>query len=156
MKKYLYLIILLALFAGCSKEDDEPTEQTFFVNVYYTYSDYPDYGDKLAAPSMVMIYEDNGKAIDTERVSLTDPKLYDTDGVELQLEEVSSSTSGVNIFENIPNGKYVILAIYQPATLLRYYSYKKITVNYDYRATTETVVFDCSKDYGYQTWKEKK
>lgn len=147
----LAMLLLPLFFSGCSKEE-EPAEQTFFVNTYYTYSDYPDYGEHIASPTMVMLFEDNGNEIDTERISAFDPTLYDTAGNELQLRYTSPTTSGINIFENIPNGKYVILTIFYPYTFVNYYSCKKISVNYDYRATTEKIVFDRSKDSGYQEW----
>ena len=147
----LAILLLPLIFFGCSK-DELPTEQTFFVNAYYTYSDYSDYGEKVASPTMVMLFEDNGNEIDTERVSVFDPTLYDISGNELKLRYTSSTTSGINIFENIPNGKYVILAIYSPYTYVNYYSYKKIQVDYDYRTTTEKIVFDCSRNPGYQAW----
>lgn len=142
----LATLLLLLLFSGCSKEET-PAEQTFFVNTYYTYSEYPDYGEHIASPTMVMLFEDNGNEIDTERISAFDPTLYDTAGNELQLRYTSPTTSGINTFENIPNGRYIILAIY-----LTYHSYKKIQVDYDYRATTEKIVFDKSKGSGYQEW----
>ena len=142
----LATLSLLLLFSGCSKEET-PAEQTFFVNTYYTYSEYPDYGEHIASPTMVMLFEDNGNEIDTERISAFDPTLYDTAGNELQLRYNSTNTSGINIFENVPYGRYIILAIY-----LTYHSYKKIQVDYDYRATTEKIVFDKSKGSGYQEW----
>jgi len=152
MKKYISIFFALILFISCSK-DDEPISQTFFVNAYYTYSDYANYGNKIASPSMVMLYQDNDKVIDSTKINSFDPKLYDINGTELSLKYTSTTTTGINTFENIPNGKYVVLVIYYPYTYVRYYSFKKITVNYNYRASTEKILFDCSKNSGYQSWK---
>ncbi len=150
MRKLFCFFAGILFLSGCS--ENVPTEQTFFVNAYYTYSDYSDYGEKIASPTMVMLFEDNGNEIDTDRISGFDPTLYDTSGNELKLCYVSDSTSGINTFENIPDGEYVILAIYVPYTFVHYCSYKRIQVDYEYRATSEKIVFDCSKDSGYQVW----
>ena len=148
----MYVVAITTLLVSCSKGDD-PTAQDFCVNVYYTYSDYSDYGERLASPSYVLLFKDNGNNIDESKMSITDLQLYDTNGNALDLIRTSPSTSGVNTFEGVENGKYVILALYSPYTFVKYYSYKKISVDYDYRVTTEKIVFDCTKDSGYQTWK---
>lgn len=151
--KRLSLLCLIALsICGCKKEN-EPIEQTFFVNAYYTYSEYPDYGNKIAENTYVALHKDNGNEIDIERINPLSPTLFDNKGNELPLWCVSSSITGVNFFEDIPNGKYVILVVHTPYPFVHYYSYKKINVNYDYRATTEKILFDRSKDSGYQSWK---
>ena len=37
MKKILFLIAVTLAFAGCSKDDEETTEQTVLINVNYEY-----------------------------------------------------------------------------------------------------------------------
>lgn len=153
MRKVILFCILALSLISCSK-DNEPMEQTFFVNAYYTYSKYPDYGERIADNTFVALFEDNGNEIDVENIgTLSSPSLFDTTGKELSLRRVSTSTNGINTFNNIPNGKYVILAIHHPYSTIRFYSFKKININYDYRGTTEKIVFDCSKNSGYQSWK---
>lgn len=152
MRKIILISIMALSLIGCSK-DNLPIEQTFFVNAYYTYSEYPDYGERIADNTFVALYKDNGNEVDASSINTLSQTIYDNKGNELSLCYVSNSKSGINTFSDIPNGKYVILAIYYPYSTIRYYSYKKINVTYDYRAATEKIVFDCSKDSGYQPWK---
>ena len=150
MKKILLFCLMALTLVGCSKDDEEATAQTFFVNAYYTYSDYPDYGNRIADNTFVGLYEDNGNDIGS--VKTTSLSIYDTNENELSLKYTSSSSNGINTFEGIPNGNYVLLVVHYPYTYTRYYSYKKITVNKSYNYTTEKIVFDCSKSSGYQIW----
>ena len=145
------MLCLIALITGCSKSD-EPTMQTFFVNISSYYSDYPDLEKEIATPSSVFLYQDNGKDIDFGKTTNFDISLYDTDGVMFNLKYASPSTNGINTFTDIPDGKYIILAIYYPYTYVYFYSCKRIVVNGNYSFTTEELKLDKSKDLGYQPW----
>lgn len=151
MRKFISICLMAFILVGCSNGKEEATEQTFFVNAYYTYSEHPDYGERIADNTYVGLYESNGN--DVGEVNTTSLLIYDTYGNDLLLKYASNSSNGINMFENIPNGEYVLLAVYKPYTFIRYYSYKKIIVNENYNYITEKIVFDCSEESGYQPWK---
>ena len=151
MRKIIIIMIMALSLIGCSK-DKEPMEQTFFVNAYYKYSDYPDFGEHIADKTFVALYRDNGNEIDAGSINTLSHKICDNQGNELSLCNTSASMSGINTFSDIPNGRYVILAIHYPYSTIRFYSYKKINVDFDYGGATEKIVFDFSKDSGYQPW----
>lgn len=144
------LLAGLFMIASCSGEK-ESSEQTFFVNVYYTYSDYESYGERVAETATVALFEDTGKEIDPERTSTFSLELYDTDGNALPMRYIKGTT-GINTFENVQNGNYILFALYAPYTYVRYHSYKRITVNGDYNGNVEKIVFDCSQNSGFQPW----
>lgn len=154
MKKLLLPLALVILLGSC--KDNEPTVQTFFVNVYYKYSKTPSYGEKIASPTTVYIFKDNGKAIDTKASSVYfgfDGQLTYTDGTRSELYSyVSDGLTGINTFKDVPNGNYVVWVTYKSSAYTQYFSSKKITVNYDYRSKMETKVFDFDMNSGYQEW----
>lgn len=154
IRKLLLPIVLIVMLVSC--KDNEPNTQTFFVNVYCKYSKTPSYGEKAANPTIVYLFKDNGSAIDTKATSNYfgfDGHLTYTDGTKSELYSyVSDDLTGINTFKDIPNGNYIIWVNYKLNTYVQYLSFKKITVNYNYRSSTETKVFDFDSDAGYQEW----
>jgi hypothetical protein len=159
MKRIILSVCLIALL-GCSK-NEETTEQTFFVNVFTQYSATSD--EVIASPSHVYLFEDMGKTIDKDKSYYSvysDGDLTYTDGTTARYQYKSPTTVGINNFENIPNGKYILFVCYVSYGYVDGCSSKSIVVNYDYRATTEKKVFLYGKttsqwNYGYQDWDEQ-
>lgn len=162
MKNILaFAIYTVALFTGCSKDEntEKTTTQTFFVNVHSQL--YEDAKEDIASPVSVYLFEDSGKSIDKDKskVSIADNSTVTfTDGSTVKPTHTSASTNGINTFENIPNGKYTLWAVYKFYAHF-WVSSKNIVVNDDYRAKTEKKVF-LHKDtpdfiYTYQDWDAK-
>ena len=112
MKKILLLLAILPMFMTSCSNDDESTEQTFFVNVYTKWEDSE---EKVAKKAFLYIYE------------------------------------------NMPNGEYILWVTYREEYGGRTYSsYKAISVNHDYRGKSEKKVFQTSMQdqglYVYQNW----
>ena len=165
MKNYLSFILMFSiiLLTSCNKED-EPTNQTFFVNVFTQYGE--DRDEDIVGEidnAHVYLFANSSKTIDKKESFYSiyeDGELIYTDGTKAKYLYKSPSTLGINTFEDIPNGDY-ILAV----SLVTYgrtvgVSHKPIEVNYDYRVTTEKKVFLYGKtnnntNYGYQDWDEK-
>ncbi len=149
----LLLIALPLIFTSCSK-DDEPTEQTFFVNVYTKYGN----SDKeLADKAWLFLFKDNGKTIDYTKTAssiVLDEKITYSDG-STQSYEYSKSAPGVFNLEKIPNGNYILLVSYSNYNV-GYCSCKKITVDYNYRGKKEEKTFSLDNSTGalfnYQEW----
>ena len=161
MKKLL-LLLLFPFFIACSSDDNETSEkQTFFVNVYSQYS--PEDKVEIASPALVYLYEDNGKSIDKDKSYLSvfsSQEITYTDGTTDSYVYKSDSEIGINTFEEIPHGKYIIFVMYLSYNRLRYgASHKHISVNSDYKAITEKKIFlyrgISAGNYGYQDWDEK-
>ena len=158
MKKFLFLLAILPMFITSCSKDEESNEQTFFVNVYTKYEDSE---EKLAEKAFVYIFTNENKAIDNNvsKVSVVD------DGVITYADGSKSSKpkyatkfqAGVFNIENMPNGEYVLWVTYMTEYGGRSYSsYKKISVNNDYRGKSEKKVFLQSMEdqglYFYQNW----
>lgn len=131
---------------GCSK-DEEPTEQTFFVNVYHYQSESTNSAKRLAEQTWVSLHRDNGRGVG--RVDALNGVIYDEVGAELPLKATSPSNSGANTFENIPNGKYVMLILHTGCGGWNF-TWEHITVDGSYNHKTVTVTLDCST--GYSDW----
>ena len=67
MKKILLLLAILPMFMTSCSNDDESTEQTFFVNVYTKWEDSE---EKVAKKAFLYIYENENKSIDNKALSL--------------------------------------------------------------------------------------
>lgn len=166
MRKILFLLPLLAalfVFSGCSDDGEESGAQTFFVNVYSKANSI--YGDEtekeLVNKAFVYLYQNENKSIDNSKSAesvAVDGVLTYSDGTTSSKPKYATGTQpGVFNFENIENGNYVLWVVYMlDYGGVTYSSYKNITVNYDYRGTTEEKVFTTSMSdtgfYRFQNW----
>lgn len=162
MKKLLIMLAaMLPLFAfvGCS-DDEGNGVQTFFVNVYSKYGFEDDSDKELANQAFVYLYSNEGKNIDTEESAesvVKDGVLTFSDGsVSEKPKYATDFQPGVFNFENVENGRYVLWVVYMyDYAGICYSSYKNITVNEDYRGTTEEKVFTYEEGldrYRFQEW----
>lgn len=158
MKKIMILLgIVVFLISSCSK-DDEPEEQTFFVNLSIQH--YDGGTIEIADKTNLYLFESLGKNIDKIKSSTSivyDNAITYTDGTTSKPKYTSPSNNGVNTFKDIPNGKYILWAIYNNYSSF-YSSSKEIVVNYDYRGTMEKKTFlhkEISGLMSYQEWDEK-
>lgn len=141
MKKLLFLLLPLFLLS-CSK-DDSPKTFTVMVNVEDEYG--------LAYPSLVRLYNYN-EAIGAVQKHIADNnahmygakrKLYNASGAEIIPVYTSDNMEGVNTFEGVEEGKYLIVVLYKPSGYsfenFWFYGYKGIDVNKD----NELGVYKC-------------
>lgn len=158
MKKILLLLVLLPMFMTSCSNDDEPTEQTFFVNVYTKWEDSE---EKVAKKAFLYIYENENKSIDNSQSTVSvvnDGLITYTDGSKSSKPTYATKfQSGVFNIENLPNGEYILWVTYMEEYGGRTYSsYKAINVNHDYRGKSEKKVFQTSMQdqglYIYQNW----
>ena len=163
MKKVLFLLPLLAVlfvFSGCSDDEEGDGAQTFFVNVYSKA-----YGSELEKDlvnkAFVYLYQNENKSIDSQKSAesvVNDGILTYSDGTTSSKPKYATDIQpGVFNFENVENGNYVLWVVYMlDYGGVTYSSYKNITVNYDYRGTTEEKVFITSMSdtgfYRFQNW----
>lgn len=158
MKKILLLLAILPMFMTSCSNDDESTEQTFFVNVYTKWEDSE---EKVAKKAFLYIYENENKSIDNSQSTIS----VVNDGLITYTDRSKSSKpkyatkfqSGVFNIENMPNGEYILWVTYMEEYGGRTYSsYKTINVNQDYRGKSEKKVFQTSMQdqglYIYQNW----
>lgn len=125
----LCVLFFSVLLSSCSN-DDEPSSYNVMVNVSVD-------GD-IASPTLVRLY-DYDKAKDFDKDAIIDmgdyQKLVDMSGNVIEPEYTSGSFSGVNIFENINQGKYLIVVMHKPSgftfPMFYYYGYKSIVVDKD-------------------------
>lgn len=131
MKKILLLmaIVLPIIFTGCSKDGDDDKPISVLVNV-------TDNSGDIASPSLVRLYQyENAKDFDKDATSKMgdQQKLVDKAGNEILPAYTSDSFSGINIFENVKEGRYLIIVFYKPSgysfPMFYYYGYKDIEVN---------------------------
>lgn len=138
------LILMLAMmlpmvFVSCS-DDEDNAPRTVMVNVK------EDYG--IASPSLVMLY-DYSEAKDFDKNAISEmgdsQDLIDSNGNVIQPSYVSDSFLGVNTFENVLDGEYLLVVLYQPDgysfPMFYYYGYKKIVVNAANDAKLYTIDF---------------
>lgn len=165
MKKILFLLAATAIFLGCSKDDD-PEEQTFFVQVYSAWDGGDDeiWGEpeeELVKKAFVYLFENENKNIDNNksvRSVIDDGRVTYLDGSKSNPPKYSTEfQSGIFNLENISNGNYILWVTYMTEYGGRCYSsYKNIVVNYNYRGTMEKKVFRTSMDdtglYIFQEW----
>lgn len=158
IRKILFVIsIILASFSSCNKED-EPEQQTFFVNLKVQLYDGGEI--RIADKTYLYLFENTGKSIDKVKSATSivfDSVITYSDGTTSKPKYISPSNNGINNCENISNGKYILWAIYNTYSSF-YSSSKEIVVNYDYRGATETKIFlhkNVSGLMSYQEWDEK-
>lgn len=158
MKQVLLLLVLLPLLTTACSKDEESSEQTFLVNVYTKWENEE---EELSKNALLYIFANENKSIDTNQstVSVTE------DGVITYTDGSKSSTPvyatkyqpGVFNIENMPNGEYILWVTHmKDYGGVCYSSYKKISVNENYRGASEKKVFLLSsEDRGlniYQNW----
>lgn len=135
MKKYAIFICAMIAFVLTSCSDDEPDSFSVMVNVTYD--------GASASPSVVQLY-DYETAKDFDKTELgavrfsNNFRLMDQEKNEYTPRYISDTTIGVNTFENIEKGKYIVVVAYKPSGYsfanFWYYGYKTIFVNADYNA----------------------
>lgn len=156
MKKTFLMLSLIALITGCEKENESLT-QTLMVNVSYTYSSNPDYGDKLSDKAFVFIFKDNGKEVDNEESDnsvIFDLKMTYKDGTKSD-SPIRSSESSVNTFEDVPNGNYIIWVAHIPYAATVKTTSTKVSLKPNDDLVIKKVVLDMDLPNGYQVWKDK-
>lgn len=127
MKKILLLICVISSFFACSKDEDSKY-QIVYVNVYYQ-------GD-LATPSVVRLY-DYKEAIkcnfDYETMCEYGDKSVLLDNSGNEIIPKYTSVGSVNNFEEVENGKYILIAMHKPNgysfPMFYFYGYKEIIVD---------------------------
>lgn len=127
MKKILLFMFTILVMVSCSKEEAE-TRSDVMVNVTF------DGG--LASPTLVRLYNYD-EAKDFDRDATTEmgfyQRLVDKQGNKIIPEYTSDNFTGVNTFENVEHGKYLVVAMYKPDgysfPMFYYYAYKTIEVN---------------------------
>lgn len=142
MKKILFVLALILpmFFVSCSKnEDGKPL--SVLVNVK------DDFGN-IANPSLVRLYQ-NEDAKDFDKNAISEmgdmQKLVDKAGNEIYPSYTSDNFDGINIFNDVPSGKYLIVVFYKPSgysfPMFYYYGYKHIEVNQSNNAKLYTIDF---------------
>lgn len=133
MKKIftLFAVAFALLFTSSCSKDDEPGKSfTVMSNVTIN--------GKMASPSLVELYNyDSAKNFDKSYDGMLaygdHQKLLDSNGSVLSPAYISSSFVGVNTFEDVKAGKYIIVCLYKPDgftyPMFYYYGYAEIEVN---------------------------
>lgn len=148
MKKLLFIMAMvlpLFTFIGCS-DDESANSQKVMINLYWKYENLED--TKIASPSIVALY-DYEEAKNFDKEASVNALAYDghivlRDGTALTPKYVSDSTVGINTFENVDNGKYLVIAMYKqdgfsfPFAFL--YGYKMIDVSSTIGSSLNTFV----------------
>ena len=129
MRKMILMLamVLPMLFVSCS-DDNNNEPKTVMVNVIDSYG--------VASPSLVMLY-DYSEAKDFDKSAVSEmgdrQNLVDNNGSVIQPAYMSDSFLGVNTFENVLDGEYMLVVLYKPDgysfPMFYYYGYKKIVVN---------------------------
>lgn len=158
MKKVLLLLAILPILTTACSKDDESTEQTFFVNVY-TKGENSE--EEISKQAFVYIFANENKSIDNSKSaeSVTDDGVITyADGSKSPKPKYATKyQSGVFNIENMPNGEYILWVTHMNEFGgACYSSYKKISVNEDYRGASEKKVFLITSEdrglYFYQNW----
>lgn len=132
MKRLLLILsVVLPLFVsvGCSDDDSETNStKTLMVNVFVE-------GD-LASPTLVRLYDyEDAKDFDKNATYEMGDKqeLISESGEVLTPLYTSDSHIGVNTFEGIEDGTYMLIVFHKPEGFsfpnFYYYGYKQIVVN---------------------------
>ncbi|MDR2935889.1 MAG: hypothetical protein LBU80_00890 [Rikenellaceae bacterium] len=161
MKRFLSaaLALLMVTATACKKDGPKkepvPTKQDFYVNVWWTKSNYP--GNRIAMPSNVYLFEDPGKDVDIPvsyyaLVKATHTIMFE-DGTTAPAKYISST--GSNEFKDIPDGNYIIWVDHSPIDVSGYYAaMKRDTVDIDYRWRSETMLFNLDNEPGFYPWND--
>lgn len=158
MKKILFFLAVLPLLTTACSKDNEANEQTFFVNVYTKWGNNE---EQISKNTFLYIFANEKKEIDTNQSAISVPNegvITYTDGSHSGKPTYATRyQAGVFNIENMPNGEYILWVTHmQEYGGARYSSYKRITVNEDYRGASEKKVFLLSSQntglYTYQNW----
>lgn len=164
MKKVLFLLVMVAAFVACSKDDDEK-EQTFFLQVYSLYEEpntdlWGEPEEKLVKKAFVYLFEDENKEIDNEKSSISvidNGKLkYSNNSVSKAPKYTTNFQAGIFNLEDVQNGDYILWVTFMTEYGgICYSSYKKIKVDNSYSGTMEKKVFHISpNDIGHRFFQE--
>ena len=108
---FTFIISLLLVFSGCSKDNDE---QTLMINTFYQYPTSPHLDKDQSRQSLKKMY----------RITLPDRS------TPAPLYSSFPNTSGIYTFDNVKNGRYMIFVYFSPdGEWIDYYGYKEISVN---------------------------
>lgn len=153
----MLVALSLMTFLGCEQDGEGTTTHTFNVDVYEQTSATST--KRLASPTLVYLFKDNGKEVDKKKScnSVESSKnITYTDGTTAKYDYVSSSINGINKFESIPNGSYTIWVWNKTDTwLVNYYSSRNILLDKKFKTQTFEKIFHKSDfSYGYEEWNE--
>ena len=129
---FTFIISLLLVFSGCSKDNDE---QTLMINTFYQYPTSPHLGKTIASPSLVVIYDYSTAAkFDKDQSRQSLKKMYRITlpdrSTPAPLYSSFPNTSGIYTFDNVKNGRYMIFVYFSPdGEWIDYDGYKEISVN---------------------------
>lgn len=153
MKKVLLFLACILTLAGCNKEDIPPA---VMINVSYQFPEFPERGKTIATPTLVLLY-DYSVAASFDKVKSIDSmseinKIMLPDGSTPEPKYSSApNLTGVNTFENIEDGRYMVIVFFQPSgftwNMLYYYGYKEIEVNDANKIQSYNLVFNWGDDY---------
>lgn len=152
MKKILLLMMAMLpiFFTSCSDNEDNKEDRPLSVLVNVI----DDFGH-IASPTLVRLYKyEESYNFDKNAIMKMgdERKLVDQTGNEIPPSYRSESFSGINIFENVKAGRYIIIVFYKPSgysfPIFYYYGYKDIEVNQSTNARLYKIEFsgkDCGK-----------
>lgn len=145
MKKLFLLltaILPLFVFTECSDDDNVSPAQSVLVNVTYD--------GTLASPTLVQLYDyEEASKCKFDYDAMCEygdyRNLIDESGNEIRPKYTSDSTAGVNTFEEVENGEYMLVVMYKPEgyswPMFYFYAYKEIKVNPDTNAKLYSIEF---------------
>ena len=147
--------ILFALAAGCSKLPAERTAQDFSLAVFHRPT--PDAPQQAATPLTVVLFRDTGRAVDYTQSAVSVRQsgvMTFTDGTHSASGiNGAGSAVGVRVFSGIPNGKYLLWAVYNVRNRDYMVSCVAIEVNDDLQGRMLMKVFTGFTP-GYYPWTE--
>ena len=165
MKKVLFflpMLVALFVFSGCSDDDEPKDEQTVMINISWKYENRDNI--EIASPSIVMLYDyEEAKDFDKQQSVQTmanDGDIVLPNGERPSPKYISDNLTGVNTFENVKNGKYLVIAFYRPDgydwSFSFLYGYNVIDVNNDTGMNLYNYVLVWEDSGSFVEMKEKK
>ena len=112
---FTFIISLLLVFSGCSKDDDDENKpmSSIRVKIHY-YSTAAKFDKDQSRQSLKKMY----------RITLPDGS------TPAPLYSSSPNTSGIYTFDNVKNGRYMVFVHFSPdGQWIDYYGYKEISIN---------------------------
>lgn len=149
IKKLIVAIAVVACMTSCGKDNEPAAPLTVMANVTYD--------GASASPSIVKLYDyetakDFDKSTDGANEFGDTRDLLDKDGNVIKPAYTSSTTKGVNTFEDVKAGKYIAIAFYKPDgyswPMFYYYGYAVIDVNKSTSPVMQWFKFTASTDRG--------
>lgn len=132
MKKFLFFSLLALILSACSSGDDEPKLYSAIVNITFD--------GASASPSVAYMYKydlakDFDKSYDAMCKFGEERILRNVNGDVIEPAYISPTTIGVNTFENIEKGKYIVVAMYKQSGFSwpfhYYYGYSELNVDHN-------------------------